>query len=266
MMKNSISRILLVIIFLLASFCPIEASAASWQMLKGEHFIVYFLKDTRWAKEILNKAEDYYNKIADDLGYTRYSEFWAWDNRVKIYIYPDRDSYISYVDANDYAKWSSGMVKYEEKEIISYAQSEEFLRSTLPHEITHLIFRDYVGERNIPVWIDEGVAQWEEEWKREFVKRKMKKLLEAHEPIDMGRMMMLQIGLVDNEAIVELYYVQAISLVDFLITEHGGKNFIFFCRYLRDGKDLNEALKFTYPTSIRSVDILMEKWLEYMEG
>lgn len=265
MMTSSISKILLVTVFLVMFFCPVEASAASWETLKGEHFIVYFIKDARWAKEILNKAEDYYDKIAGDLGYARYSKFWAWDKRVKIYIYPDRDSYRSYVEANNYAKWSSGMVRYEEKEIISYAQSNEFLRSILPHEITHLIFRDYVGEKNIPVWIDEGVAQWEEEWKKKIVRRKMQKLLEHHEPIDMQRMMTLKIGLVDNEVIVELYYVQAVSFVDFLITEHGGDNFISFCRYLRDGKSLDEALKFTYPTSIRSVEELEEKWLEYME-
>ena len=135
----------------------------------------------------------------------------------------------------------------------------------MPHEITHLIFRDYVGQRNIPIWIDEGVAQWEEKGKRSVVKRKMKQLMEAHEPISMERMMALNIGIVENEAIVELYYVEAVSLVDFLITKYGADNFIFFCRQLRDDKDVNEALRFAYPLSIRNIDELEAKWLEYLQ-
>ena len=241
-----------------------ESIAENWQKLKGEHFIIYYVRDSRFAQDTLNKAEDYYNKIADELGYARYSEFWAWERRVKIYIYPDRDSYSSYVKAGDHPTWSVGIAKYETKEIISFAQSRGFLDGVLPHEITHLIFRDYVGQRNIPVWIDEGVAQWEEKGKRKLVKRKMRQLLQFHDPISIERMMTLNIGEIKNEVIVELYYVEAISLVNFLITEYGADNFIFFCRQLRDGKNVNEALKFAYPTSIRDVNTLQTKWLEHL--
>ncbi len=266
-MIGSKLRIFLLISFFLIPFYAVEAIAESWEKLKGEHFIVYFVQDHKYAEDALDKAERYYDKIADDLGYARYSEFWSWDNRVKIYIYPDRDSYLSYVKAGDHAVWSVGMANYKDKEIISYVQSSSwgFLDAVLPHEITHLIFRDYVGQENIPIWIDEGVAQWEERKKRSVVKRKMKELLEAHEPIDIERMTTLKIGIIENEVIVELYYVQAVSLVDFLITEYNAKNFIFFCRQLRDGKDINEALRFTYPTSIRNVDALEAKWLKYLE-
>jgi hypothetical protein len=239
--------------------------AESWKQIKGEHFIVYFISNEKIAKNTLSKAEQYYQKIANELGYARYSNFWQWERRVKIYIYPDRSTYENYLKKHNYAKWSVGMANYNNKEIIGYAQSEEFLDATLPHEITHLIFRDYVGQRNIPIWIDEGVAQWEEKGKRRFVKTKIKQLLQIHKPIPIERMMTLNIGGVENPAIVELYYVEAISLIDFLITQYGIDNFIFFCRHLRDGKDINEALQFAYPTSIRNITTLEEKWLEYVQ-
>jgi len=258
-------KILLLLSCLLTLCCAVEAIAENWKELKGEHFIIYFVRDRRVAGDTLNKAEKYYKKIADELGYARYSDFWAWDRRVKIYIYPDRDSYRSFVEAHGHARWSVGIASYENREIISYAQSEEFLDSILPHEITHLIFRDYVGQRNIPIWIDEGVAQWEEKGKRQQVKRKIKELLQIHSPIPIERMMTLNIGKVKNEAIVELYYVEAVSLVDFLIGKYGVDNFIFFCRQLRDGKDVNEALRFAYPTSIRNIDELQTKWLKYLK-
>ena len=49
----------------------------------------------------------------------------------------------------------------------------------MPHEITHLIFRDYVGfQGEVPVWLDEGVAQWEEPAKRKVVRSIMRFYLE----------------------------------------------------------------------------------------
>ena len=253
------------ILCFLLFYCAVEAIAHGWQELKGEHFIVYFLQDTKFAKKVLNKAEEHYSKIADDLGYARHSNFWVWNKRVKIYIYPDGDSYLSYVTEHDYAAWSVGLANYKKKEIISYVQSGGFLDGVLPHEITHLIFRDYVGQENIPIWIDEGVAQWEEKGKRQLVKKKMREMLQCHKPIPIERMTMLNIGECKNKVIVELYYVQAVSLIDFLITQYGSDNFIFFCRHLRGGKDINEALKFTYPTSIRNLDVLEDKWLKYLQ-
>lgn len=251
-------------VFCLLSFiAPVVAE--NWDKAKGEHFIVYHTGSRRSAREVLDKAEEYYKKIADDLGYARHSNFWAWENRVAIYIYSDREAYLSYIKANNYATWSVGMARYKEKEIISYDQSRGFLDATLPHEITHLIFRDYVGEENIPIWIDEGVAQWEEKGKRQVVRKKMQKLLQHHNPIPIERMMILDVGRIENEVVIELFYVEAVSLIDFLITEHGADNFIFFCRHLRDGKDINEALTFTYPTSIRSVKVLQEKWLKNLQ-
>ena len=60
------------------------------------------------------------------------------------------------------------------------------------------------------------------------------------------------------------FYIQALSLVDFMIVTGGTSNFEKFCRHLRKGKSLNEALKFSYPTSIRSTEELEKKWVKYI--
>ena len=62
-----------------------------------------------------------------------------------------------------------------------------------------------------------------------------------------------------NRFAVELFYVQAASVVEFLITEYGPDSFIFFCRQLRDGKNIEEALPFSYPTQMRTVQEMEEK-------
>lgn len=272
------------LLFYLSCLPAVKPSPIEWKELKSGHFIVYFTEDEKFAREALEKSEVYYQRIARDLGYARYSEFWTWDKRVKIYIYPDEHSFLA---ATSQPKWSQGMADYANKKIISYAWSQMFMDALLPHEITHLIFRDYVGFKGeIPLWLDEGVAQWQEEKKRKEIKHIARQLYKKNELISLEDMMTLDIRLVsegvstvralqsDNEKpkfvfvssekLVQLYYTQAVSLVVFLIEEYGSSRFINFCRQLRDGKALDDALRFTYPLEIRSLKELEREWKKYL--
>ena len=264
----------------------ISSSAQEWQEVKGEHFIVYFTKDADFTKDVLDRAEIYYQKIASDLGYPRYKEFWLWEKRVKIYIYPDHDSFIK---ATGQPPWSQGMADYKNKQIVSYAWSKGFLESLLPHEIAHLIFRDFVGFKGeIPLWLDEGVAQWAEETKRQEMKFKVRQLLEKDSLISLEDMMKLDIRYVTEKDrvyirstrtmegdkgvvflsgnnLITTYYLQSVSLVGFLIEKYGSERFADFCRELRDGKTLEEALKFAYPVYMRNLKDLEDKWREYLQ-
>jgi len=256
-----------------------------WKELSGEHFIIYFTQDEKFAKEVLDKAEVYYRNIASELGYPRYSEFWLWEKRVKVYIYPDRDSFLK---VTGQPQWSKGMADYKSKQIVSYVWSKDFAESLLPHEIAHLIFRDFVGfQGEIPLWLDEGVAQWMEEAKRREVKRIARQKLETNSFMVLEDMMHLDIRHVkykeavyirpaltkekkqgvlflSAENLIDIYYLESVSLVGFLIEKYGGDSFTNFCREMRDGKTVDEALRMAYPTHIHSIAELEEKWKEYL--
>ena len=185
-------------IITLILFCPLirqklsaEFITQEWKELKGEHFLVYFIQDEKFAKEVADKSEVYYRRIASDLGYPRYDSFWLWDNRVKIYIYPDHDSFLK---ATAQPQWSEGMADFKKKLIAGHAGIEGFLESLLPHEIAHLIFRDFVGFKGeIPLWLDEGVAQWAEEAKRQEMKFKVKQLFDGDTLLSLEDIMKLDI-------------------------------------------------------------------------
>lgn len=261
------------------------AFAQDWQELKGEHFLVYFTQDEKFAREALDKAEVYYRNIATDLGYPRYSEFWTWEKRVKIYIHPDRASFLKATGQPD---WSEGMADYKNKQLVSYIWSSGFLESLLPHEIAHLVFRDFVGfTGQIPLWLDEGVAQWEEEEKRKKIKSSAKNLFENDGLLLIDDIMKLDIqNLKDKQGLfirptitkdntegvlflsvnnlIDNYYIQAASLVGFLIEKYGSVSFSNFCRELRDGKTVTEALKIAYPGYIKDLKELEYKWRQYL--
>lgn len=235
---------------------------AEWKEEKGDHFIVYYAKDGASAKEVLRKAEYCYNKVASDLGYARYSNFWQWDNRVKIYLHP---SLADFQKATGQPEWSHGMASYFDKTIHSYEANERFLNAVLPHEITHLVFRDFVGLQNqVPLWMDEGVAQWEEDEKREEALRLMPGLVASAETYTMQKLMTMDVRRETSPKTVGLFYLQAISVIDYLLKNHGPSAFTVFCRELRDGKPFEGALKSAYPHALRSVEELDTKWRKYV--
>ena len=261
------------------------AYGQSWQELGSDHFINHFTQDKKFAQEILDKAEVYYQRIALDLGYPRYSEFWTWDNRVGIYIYPDKPSFLK---ATNQPEWSQGMADYTNRQIASFLGSKEFVDSILPHEIAHLIFRDFVGFKGeIPLWLDEGVAQWEEEAKREDMKSMIRQLYNEDKLLLLDDLMKLDLKIfkemdrvyirttrsksgeyvilfLSTDVLVATYYLEAVSLIGFLIERYGSTQFAAFCRELRDGKNLEEALRCTYPNHVRNLKELEDKWREYL--
>lgn len=229
------------------------------ESINGDHFVVHYTKDEQFASDVLRKAEDYYKEIARELGYGRHSDFWTWEKRVKIFIFPDRQSFI---EATGEKNWSKGMANYTEKKILSYVWSKGFLDELLPHEIAHLIFRDFVGFKGeVPLWLDEGVAQWMEPKKKSEVMWVMAQIIEDDKAIPLKKLMEMDIRKEEDNEVVYIFYVEAASLVGFLIREYGSKQFAEFCRQLRDGKRLKTALTFAYPTKIRSLVQLEEKWL-----
>ncbi|MCK4993802.1 MAG: hypothetical protein KAS13_01980 [Candidatus Omnitrophica bacterium] len=275
---------LTIAIFLL--FGSLSYSQSQWEQIRTEHFIVYFYTDNQeFAESVSVAAEEYYDTVAVELGYVRYSNFWKWDKRVKIYIYPDHNAYLL---ASHQQSWSHGMANYTQKYIMSYVWGHDFLDRLLVHEITHLIFRDFVGFKGeVPLWLDEGIAQWGEKNARVLRTDMVKKLAISKRLLSLDAMMQIDVRSVQNDnkvkvtglyedrknrlilqlrgdELVNTYYLQAFSLVSFLMNRFGAEDFIVFSRQLRDGKTITEALQFAYPTQIRSIDQLEGKWREHI--
>ena len=280
-----IKQFLLPLYFIFIILYATVAIAEDWQELSSEHFIAYFTQDKSFTKQVLDKAEVYYRRIAIELGYPRYSQFWLWDNRVKIYIYPDHNSFLK---ASGQPEWSHGMADYTNRQIVSYRLNKGFLDSLLPHEMAHLIFRDFVGFKGeVPLWLDEGVAQWAEEVNRNKMKAMVKQLYEQDRLLLLDDLTKLNIGIMkemnrvyiratrtkegepgvlflSTDNLVSTYYLQSGGLIGFLIERYGSSRFAGFCRQLRDGNSLEEALRFAYPAHIRNLAELEDKWREYL--
>ena len=251
------------VVALLFLLRPAVAEEA-WQEVKGENFVVFYLEDAVFAQEVLTQAERYYQGIASDLGYSRYDNFWQWENRAKIYIYRNHEEFLK---ATGKKPWIHGTAFYNKREIVSYKWGQGFLDVLLPHELCHLIFRDFVGFKGeVPLWLDEGVAQWEEAGRRKWAIGTVKTLIEKKAYMPLGELMRIGSDSENDPVLSAKLYSQAATLVGFLMEKYGQSRFVSFCRELRDGKSVDEALAFVYTDSIPDTGALEEKWLQHYGG
>jgi hypothetical protein len=266
-------------VFALAAACAAAAAAdaikGDWEELKGKHFIVHYVSSKKggasdsesFAKKTLRKAESCYKSAAQELGYERRSDFWTWDNRVKIYIYAKSEAFTK---GTNQPKWSKGMADYTNKRILGFQAENEkyFLEGILPHEIGHLVFRDFIGFRSdVPLWLDEGVAQWQEKEKRKIARLAARELGKKKQLLSLKDLMEIDQERLRKSKVknaVRNFYIQSAALVDMMISKYGTGPFTKFCRALRDGKGVGGSLKAAYPDSLKTIGGLQKEFLEYV--
>ena len=256
--KSSI--FLLPLFFFLNTCLATNAFAEEWLEKKSRHFIVYYEEEliSHHAKEALSRAETYYKTIINNLGFRRF-DFWTWDKRCKIFLYSSQEKYY-----NDKQRphWSGGQVNIRERTISSWVKGEEFLDSVLPHEMGHLIFREFVGyQKKLPLWLDEGVACFCEIKSRPERLRIARSLAKSKMYIPLEKFTLMN----DSKVIIlpTIYYAQAASIVDFLLKKYGEEEFLNFSREVRDGENWQEALRKIY--DFENISAMEEAWISYLK-
>ncbi len=249
--------------YLIFSFAFIFLAApAAWagtdfEKTASRHFEVYREKsvDESFVKEVLTFAEKYYDELTQKLGFIRY-DYWTWDDRAKIYIYGDKESYLE--DTGQPA-WSGGVASYREKTIRTFPRSAGFFDSLLPHEIGHIVFREVIGSHHVPLWLEEGVACYLEPARRFGSRKTVLDAVEDGTFIPLEKLNTMNPREMSDHAQVELFYAESVSLLTFIIERFGIDRFNKVCDRVRDGKSFERALKLTL-FGVQSLEDLSQMW------
>jgi len=215
-----------VIYFLVFFFISLGSSGGEeifdgpWQEVKGTHFVVRYSApaDASEAGRILRRAEEYYTKIANQIGYARYTNFWTWEDRAKIYIFATQEEFVKQTSQ---PAWSRGYVVsdiklFDSRMIVTYRQEESFSQGLLPHEISHLILKDFIGfDVPIPIWFDEGVAQLQETDKKDLAYQIMKNLIAREKHIPLVVLNQINIHKEKETQKVSNFYAQSLTVIEF---------------------------------------------------
>ncbi len=241
------------------------AENKDFNQLRSTHFIVNYQNGIGWfyANEIKKKAEEFYRKITQEFGLVR-DKLWLWDNRAKIFIAKDKKEYLKNFNCPD---WSAACVDYEAKKIFTYPGQNDFI-PILAHELTHIIFREYITRQTLPLWLDEGMAIYIEaqlakaDYRQSFYW--VQKMIKDNNFIPFNELMNLSALALKGKpsSYVEAFYLQSFSIVNFLIEEYQKHHFSELLWRFKGEKDIEKALARTY-YHFRNIDALEREWKKF---
>ncbi|HVE13239.1 MAG TPA: hypothetical protein VNI01_07590 [Elusimicrobiota bacterium] len=203
------------------------------------------------AQKTSELAEQLYTKVMGDTG---------------LYSFVPRGLYQLnvYSNAEEYLKksampsWSGGVSAGNA--IYSYDSPQ--LPGVLAHEMTHLIFFEYMGvSRAEHRWVNEGLAVYEEqEAARVQGRAPINFNAPIQRPLPFERMIQLA-PLTEDQASAAAWYAQAVSVVRFMVERGGHVGMGQFLAALRDGRTADEAVKAGFPGVWDGMASLEAAWL-----
>lgn len=177
---------------------------------------------------------------------------WMAKERIKLFLYADQSTFLR--GRFNPPAWSNGLAFVQDRTLATFAMEDRAkLMQVLGHETTHLLFEGYFQEAGKvpPVWLNEGLSMMEEDGPAEAEGSQWKAAFEDLSPDEimaLPRFVALTPtkDLLDDNATVTLWYVQAYGLVRFLYKGRSRMQFFNFCAMLREGKSLDDALSKVY--------------------
>jgi hypothetical protein len=256
-------RIILTALFLSMALNAATVRAAEWSQYKSAHFIVLH-RDVplSFVKSVADSAENYYREITSNLGFNR-EQNWMSEERAKIYIYENDRDYVR--NAKQY-QWSHGAASVRDRTIRTFPAAHGFFDSTLPHELGHIIFHEYIGfDVEIPLWFEEGVAMFQERAQRVGAHETVAKALKNGQFIPLTQLTNMRLYSDTPTEEVQLFYAESASVVNYLISELGEHRFVKLCRELKSGRNFMEALGSSYGR-FSSIEDLNRAWVNYLKS
>lgn len=243
-----------------SSFARKLLKKGNWYKKETENFAIFY-RDLEQAKIVSDKAEYYFEKITYDLGYEGEIK---WKEKCQVYIVENVDRWGDFLkDIGFNPDLVGGFVpNYAEKEMFLCALSEGYLAVTFPHELTHLIFRDIAGNSTIPLWLNEGLANYEASI-TSISNKLLIKYMKQGNHILLGDLLRMS-NYPNGKEMRELFYAQSEKLVEFLITQYGRKKFRGLCELILKDKSFYDSVFEIYKGDFKDIEDFNIKLVEYI--
>lgn len=118
------------------------------------------------------------------------------------------------------------------------------LRTTLKHELCHLLLGHHIRRAHLPKWLDEGVAQWVSDGIAEIIMDQKRSVLkEATLSGDYIGMDHLTESFPDDRESLLLAYEESKSLVEYVNSKFGKDGIRTILNHLKDGDEVDVAIQ-----------------------
>ena len=212
----------------------------------GLHFKVKAYGSER-AQKTLQLAEELYQGVMNDSGLYSFQPRGLYE----IVVYGTADEFHK---KTQFPEWAAGLTVGNA--ICSYEGAH--LGPTLAHEMTHLIFHEYMAaDRPELRWLNEGFAMYEES---RAAGRSSQLWPPGREPFPFDQMAAL-VPASEREKEVSLWYRQVSDVVGFAIERGGRIGFGQWLQALRDRQSMDDAVRAGFPGVWASLKDLENAWL-----
>ena len=180
------------------------------------------------------------------------------DFRPRVLLVPDRERFVAMTGNELFVAFA---VPEQKLVVIDYTRmtTDPFtLRTTLKHELCHLILHRYIERERLPTWLDEGIAQWTSDGIAEIIMdRKRSVLREATLSGNYLSMVDLTHGFPRDRTLLMLAYEESRSFVEYMVGEFGAEGVRAVLERLRAGDTVDEAIEGSLFVSLGELE---KKW------
>ncbi|GIW88871.1 MAG: hypothetical protein KatS3mg108_3195 [Isosphaeraceae bacterium] len=234
----------------------VDGDSDKWQVLKTANFLIYHA-DPDLARKVAEAAEAArlaaWNRWAD------HRPLAPWNPPCYLYLFPDAGIFAAVTgqpaDSPGFSTVGFLGGHVTARRINLRAGHPKLVDAVLPHEVTHVVLAEILGEVPIPRWADEGIAALSEPDAEQALRAG-----ELADQIDSPQLFPIRdLLLMDypDEHRWPLYYAQSISLTRFLVQLKGERIFLQFLRdAARHGYDVELARVYGFA----SIDDLEYAW------
>lgn len=248
-------------LFFLCAPAAAASRADTWRLKPSPHFAIYH--ESSWPPQsVALDLEALYGRLRLD-----FAMFAPWMTRekTKIYIYRSQKSYL----AGEFnpPKWSKGLAYFNTKTVVVYDSGDKAkLRGTLAHELSHLYFESFYGEKlkNPPQWLNEGLAVMMEDAanSREGPWSASLKYFPQDKIIPLTSFFSVRLDQLQSDTEIGYWYMQAFGVTRYLFRPNTRIKFKQFCTVLRDGGKLEPTLWRVYRVrDLREFDRTWREWV-----
>lgn len=187
-----------------------------------------------------------------------------WDRKCRIILYAAAEHYARGSGQSAASPGHSTMKsepnnpeRVVDRKIELHCDVPDMLTHVLPHETTHAVLAGRFGRHHLPRWADEGIAILTEP--REKIDCYLKNLpahRSKHELFAVGKLMGMEEY--PEGRLVTPFYVQSISLVEYLSSQKGGPQ--EFTRFVREGLESGYEAALRRHYGIQDFSDLENRW------
>jgi hypothetical protein len=129
------------------------------------------------------------------------------------------------------------------------------LKSTIKHELCHLVLHQYIQKERLPRWLDEGISQWASDGIAELIMDYKRSILRrAMLSGNYFRMDEISRQFPRDKAALQLAYAQSRSFTDYMIREFGTDGVLRLLNNLRNGMVFDTAVEESFAISFEDLE------------